>query len=91
MNWFFRRPKIGLALGSGGPRGLAHIGVIKVLERHNIPIDYIAGSSVGALAGAFYAKNKNVSEIEEYILKKNWLQILRIFIDPSFRQGIIWG
>ncbi len=48
------RPKIGLALGSGGARGFAHIGVIKVLEEANIPIDYIAGSSMGALVGAFY-------------------------------------
>ncbi|MCT8139042.1 patatin-like phospholipase family protein [Anaerobacillus sp. CMMVII] len=47
-------PKIGLALGSGGARGFAHIGVIKVLEEANIPIHYIAGSSMGALVGAFY-------------------------------------
>lgn len=41
------RPKIGLALGSGGARGFAHIGVIKILREENIPIDYIAGSSIG--------------------------------------------
>ncbi len=48
------KPKIGLALGSGGARGFAHIGVIKVLEEANIPIHCIAGSSMGALVGAFY-------------------------------------
>ena len=48
-----KRPKIGLALGSGGARGLAHIGVIKVLEENNIPIDFIAGSSIGAMIGGF--------------------------------------
>lgn len=53
-----KRPKIGLALGSGGPRGLAHIGVIKVLEQNNIPIDYIAGTSIGAVIGGFYAAKK---------------------------------
>jgi NTE family protein len=49
------RPKIGLALGSGGARGFAHLGVIKVLEEENIPIDFIAGSSMGALVAALYA------------------------------------
>ena len=42
------RPKIGLALGGGGARGCAHVGVLRVLERMNIPIDYIAGTSMGA-------------------------------------------
>ncbi|WP_027408243.1 patatin-like phospholipase family protein [Anoxybacteroides tepidamans] len=48
-------PKIGLALGAGGARGFAHLGVIKVLEEERIPIDYIAGSSMGALVAALYA------------------------------------
>ena len=50
-----QRPKIGLALGSGGARGFAHLGVIKVLRDEGIPIDMIAGSSMGAMAGCFYA------------------------------------
>lgn len=49
-----QRPKIGLALGSGGARGFAHLGVIKVLKEAEIPIDLIAGSSMGALVGSFY-------------------------------------
>jgi NTE family protein len=48
-------PKLGLALGSGGARGLAHIGVLEVLENENIKIDYITGSSMGSLIGALYA------------------------------------
>ena len=48
-----KKPKIGLALGSGGVKGLAHIGVIKVLQENNIPIDFIAGSSIGALNRRF--------------------------------------
>ncbi|WP_071395449.1 patatin-like phospholipase family protein [Bacillus tuaregi] len=48
------RPKIGLALGSGGARGFAHLGVIKVLVENGIPIDYIAGSSMGSLVACFY-------------------------------------
>lgn len=46
--------KVGLALGGGGARGWAHIGVIRALEEHNVPIDYIAGTSIGALVGAIY-------------------------------------
>lgn len=56
-------PKIGLALGSGGARGFAHLGVIKVLAEENIPIDYIAGSSMGALVGAFYSAGINIPNL----------------------------
>jgi len=49
------KPKIGLALGAGGARGLAHIGVIQVLEEHRISVDMVAGSSIGSLVGALYA------------------------------------
>ncbi len=48
-------PKVGLALGSGAARGLAHIGVLKVLEEAKIPIDIITGTSMGAFIGAMYA------------------------------------
>ena len=60
-----RKLKVGLALGSGGLWGLAHIGVLKVLEENNISIDYIAGSSMGAIIGALYSLNPNVKELEE--------------------------
>jgi NTE family protein len=50
-----QRPKIGLALGSGGARGFAHLGVIKILREAGIPIDFISGSSMGALVACFYA------------------------------------
>ncbi len=56
--------KVGLALSSGAARGLAHIGVLEVLEREGIPIDMIAGTSVGALIGALYAGGKDVSQIK---------------------------
>ena len=62
------RPKIGLALGSGSARGLAHIGAIKVLEEHGIPIDLIAGTSIGALSADVYAAGLSVKEIEEIAL-----------------------
>ncbi|MFC1900678.1 patatin-like phospholipase family protein [Chloroflexota bacterium] len=59
------KKKVGLALSSGVAKGLAHIGVLKVLEREKIPVDMIAGTSVGALIGALYARGDKVSEIQD--------------------------
>ncbi|GER68178.1 esterase [Weizmannia acidilactici] len=59
------RPKIGLALGSGGARGFAHIGVLKVLEEEGIPIDMIAGSSIGALVAALYGAGRTVRQMQQ--------------------------
>jgi len=85
-----KRPKIGLALGSGGPKGLAHIGVIKILEENNIPIDFIAGSSIGALIGGFYSATKDIGQVEKIALNANWRQLLSL-IDPSLQRGLIGG
>lgn len=57
------RPKIGLALGSGGARGFAHLGVIKVLKDEGIPIDYLSGSSMGALIASFYATGLDMDQL----------------------------
>ena len=59
--------KVGLALSSGGWRGLAHLGVIKALVKHGVPIDYIAGSSAGALVGGMYDALEDVDKVEEII------------------------
>ena len=59
------RVRVGLVLGGGGARGAAHIGVLKELERMRIPIDYIAGTSVGSIIGGLYASGMEVDEIEE--------------------------
>jgi NTE family protein len=59
-----RRPRVGLALGGGGARGLAHIGVLKTLEAHGIPIEVIAGTSIGALIGAAYALEPDVKKLQ---------------------------
>ena len=58
------RPRIALVLGSGGPRGYAHIGVMRVLEEAGIPVDLIVGTSVGSLLGAFWAEGKSAAEID---------------------------
>ena len=60
-----KKLKVGLALGSGGLWGLAHIGVLKMLEKNNVPIDYIVGSSMGAIIGACYSLNPNIEELEK--------------------------
>lgn len=66
------RPKIGLALGGGGAKGAAHIGVLRVLEKNNIPIDYIAGTSIGSVVGGMYATGLTVDEIQEVMLATSW-------------------
>lgn len=60
-----RRPKLGLALGGGFARGLAHIGVLKVFEEEHIPVDFIAGTSVGSVIGASYASGVSARELAE--------------------------
>ena len=66
------RPRIGLVLGGGGARGAAHIGVLRVLEANNIPIDYIAGTSMGAIVGGLYASGMSPAEIEELFEETDW-------------------
>ena len=73
------RLKIGLALGSGAARGLTHIGVLKAIEEKGIQIDYISGSSIGALIGAVYAIGMPVEEIERIALQTNWKLMAKIF------------
>lgn len=58
------RPRVALVLGSGGPRGYAHIGVMKVLEEAGIDYDLVVGSSVGSLVGAFWAAGYSAQEID---------------------------
>jgi NTE family protein len=62
---FWKRKRIGLALGGGGARGLAHIGVLKVLEREKIPMDLIVGTSIGALVGGAYASGISSDELKK--------------------------
>jgi NTE family protein len=83
-------PKIGLALGSGGAKGLAHIGVLKVLEKHNIPIDFIAGSSIGSFIGAHYAAHKNSEKLEQIIFSLNRKKGFQLF-DPTWKGGFMKG
>jgi len=66
------RPKIGLALSGGGARGAAHIGVIRVLEENNVPIDYIAGTSMGSIVGGLYSAGMSTDDIEAGLDSIDW-------------------
>ncbi|MDA1077069.1 MAG: patatin-like phospholipase family protein, partial [Proteobacteria bacterium] len=66
------RQKIGLVLAGGGAKGAAHIGVLKVLEELRIPIDCIAGTSMGALVGGTYSAGLSAAEIETVVLGNDW-------------------
>mgnify|MGYP001135942702 FL=1 len=66
------RPKIGLVLGGGGARGSAHVGVLKVLEELRIPVDVIAGNSMGAIVGGLYASGMTPTEIEHELKTIDW-------------------
>lgn len=71
------RPQIGLVLSGGGARGIAHIGVLRVLEELRIPIDMIAGTSMGAIVGGAYAAGVSVDEMEQLIGDLDWVDLFR--------------
>ncbi|MCH7822653.1 MAG: patatin-like phospholipase family protein [Proteobacteria bacterium] len=79
------RPRIGLALSGGGARGASHIGVLKVLERERIPIDYIAGTSMGAIVGGMYASGMSPEEIEAQLVAVDWDDVFEDKVDRENR------
>jgi NTE family protein len=83
------RPKIGVALEGGGAKGLAHIGVLKWFEDHHIPIDYIAGTSMGGLIGGLYATGYSPDEIARIVKEVDWDRVMAgrtDYPDLSFRR-----
>ncbi len=83
------RPRIGLALSGGGARGAAHIGVLRVLEKNRIPIDFIAGTSMGSIVGGMYASGESPDELEAMISHIDWKDAFTDRIprrDRSFRR-----
>ena len=71
------RPKIGLVLAGGGAKGAAHVGVLKVLQEMNIPVDYVAGTSMGSIIGGLYASGMSPQEIEREIQNIDWQDVFR--------------
>lgn len=86
-----QKRKIGLALGSGAVRGLAHIGVLEVLETEGIPIDMIAGTSTGAAIGALYAQGKSASVIKSTALDLSWRRLASMVDLTLPKTGFISG
>src|SRR5215472_12269048 len=83
------RAKIGVALEGGGALGLAHIGVLQWFEEHHIPVDYIAGTSMGGLVGGLYAAGKTPQELQKVVEAQDWHLILggkTPYEDLSFRR-----
>jgi NTE family protein len=78
-----KRPKIGLVLSGGGAKGFAHIGVLKVLEEAGIKIDYIGGTSMGAVIGGLYASGYNASQIDSIFKKTNFDELINDYIPRS--------
>ena len=84
--------KVGLVLSGGGAKGLAHIGVIKCLEKNNIPIDIITGSSAGAIIGGIYASGTSIKNIEEIVFDLGYKEVGRLLFDPQkLSYGLIKG
>ena len=73
------RPRIRLVLSGGGARGAAHVGVLKVLEDMRVPIDAVAGTSMGAVVGGLYASGLNARQIEKLMTSINWQEAFRVF------------
>jgi len=83
--------KVGLALGGGAARGLAHIGVLEVLEKEGIPVDMIAGTSAGAAVGALYAQGNSAARVKELALDTGWRRLVSLIDLALPRSGFIEG
>ncbi|MGD2207619.1 MAG: patatin-like phospholipase family protein [Anaerolineae bacterium] len=86
MSQTLDRRRVGLALGGGGARGFAHLGVIQVLEQEGVPVDCVAGTSVGSLVGAAYAAGLRGGRLLDLALKIRWRDVAR----PAWpRNGLV--
>ncbi len=90
LNFFNKKPKIGVAFGGGGARGMSHIGVIKAFEEFGLDFDYISGTSVGSIIGAAYANGMSSKELWEIAkdLKVKDIRTNKVFFMPSKTDGI---
>lgn len=86
MPWHRRRRKLGLALGGGAARGLAHIGVLKVLEEESIPVDFVAGTSVGSLIGVLHCCGYRWQEMLRVAGEIDWADVISFSLP---RRGLV--
>jgi len=87
------RPKVGLVLSGGASHGMAHIGVLKLLEEEGIHIDYITGTSMGSIIGGMYAMGLSADEIREIAMTQDWTELISTVIPldevaPPIASGI---
>ncbi|MFA6430883.1 MAG: patatin-like phospholipase family protein [Candidatus Margulisiibacteriota bacterium] len=90
MFWwpFFKKKRVGVVLGGGIARGIAHVGVLKVLHENKIPIDYIVGTSSGSLVAAAYASGVDIELLEQIALRIHWGELIKLtFFKPGFISG----
>jgi NTE family protein len=80
--------KLGLALGSGAFKGLFHVGLIRSLVKNHIPIDYISGTSAGAIVGAHYALFQDLDRLENFVTNHKYEKLMAL-LAPSFRSGLV--
>ncbi|MFA5450448.1 MAG: patatin-like phospholipase family protein [Dehalococcoidales bacterium] len=83
--------KVGLALSSGSARGLAHIGVLEIMEKEEIPVDLIAGTSMGSIIGAMYACGMNSDEIKKATTSLTWKELAGLFVVTLPNTGFLSG
>src|SRR5664279_5543948 len=84
-----KRPTVGIALGGGAALGLSHLGVLKWFEEHHIPVDFVAGTSMGGLVGGLYATGHSAAEMEEFAKQIDWGGVMLLgprYVDRSFRR-----
>jgi hypothetical protein len=92
-----QRPRVGLVLAGGGAKGGAHVGVLKVLDEMHVPIDCIAGTSMGALVGGGYASGIPAADMETFLRGVDWRRVIgglgRRNLEPieQKRQGVIYS
>lgn len=83
-----KRKRLGIAIGAGAARGLSAIGILKAFEKHNIPVDYIAGTSIGSVIGSLYAYGYKADDIERILVKTKWENYLDFtFPENGFMSG----
>lgn len=76
------RKKVGVVLSGGGAKGLAHIGVLKVIERAGIPVDYVVGTSMGAIVGGLYSIGYDAATLDSLVRKQDWRYLLSDMVEP---------
>ncbi|MFZ1248112.1 MAG: patatin-like phospholipase family protein, partial [Leptotrichiaceae bacterium] len=79
---------IGLVLSGGSAKGLAHVGVLKILDQEKVPIEYVTGTSMGSIIGALYTSGYTVDEIEQIVLNMDWISLFNDQI-PRDEKGAV--